>query len=236
MTAGFFSDQFDTVAAARRTITVYADEPHPELVDHFDDWNVEVRFDRLPEGTPEAFLTVRRGAEFLGSFDATILDRLLEPPASLGRPGALETAPLEPLLSLLDGTTFRSFDRRQLLAVSREIEDRAWRFGRGRLHAGFQRQAAFAAQRSVYERLATSGLETHVYVAGRWAAEPVEGATIHAEDDDELGRVWFVVFAGDSDQDCALVAVERDGGYDGFWTYDPERVAAIDDHLHTRYW
>jgi hypothetical protein len=236
MASGFFTDQFDAVAAARRTITVYADEPRPELVEHFDGWNVEVRFDRLPEGTPEAFLTVRRGEEFLGSLDATVLDRLLEPPASLGTPGALETRSLEPLLSMLDGTTFRSFDRRQLLAVSREIEDRAWRLGTGRLHAGFQNPAALAAQATTYERLATSDLDTHVYIDGEWTADPIEGVTTHAEDDDELGRVWFVVLAGDTEQDCALVAVQRDERYDGFWTYDRDRVAAIDEHLRARYW
>lgn len=236
MPSGFFTDQFDAVAAARRTLTVYADEPRPELVEHFDGWNVEVRFDRLPEGTPEAFLTVRRGEEFLGSLDATVLDRLLEPPASPGTPGALATRSLQPLLSMLDGTTFRSFDRQQLLAVSREIEDRAWRLGTGRLHAGFQNPTALTAQRTVYESLGDSGLDAHIYIDGAWTADPIDGVTIHAEDDDEIGRVWFVVFASYTEQDCALVAVQRDERYDGFWTYDRDRVTAIDDHLRSRYW
>jgi hypothetical protein len=58
----------------------------------------------------------------------------------------------------------------------------------------------------------------------------------HVEAADELARFWFVVFVDESDQDCALVAEERDGEYDGFWTYDRDRVAAIDDHLRTTYW
>ena len=231
------ADHLDAVAANRRTITVYADEPHPELGDHFDGWNVEVRFDRLPKGTADAFVTVRRGEEFLGSLDMGVFDPLLEPPASVAESGASgDAGSLDELLSLLDGTTFRSFDRRQLLAVSREFEDRAWRYGTGRLHAGFQRPGALAPQREAYERLAAKGLDAHVYFDGAWTAAPIEGVTSHTDGDDELGRFWFVVFASDSEQDCALVAVERDEGYEGFWTYDRERVAAIDEHLRDRYW
>lgn len=236
MPANRLADQFDAVAADRRTLTVYAAEPHPGVADHFESWNVEVRFDRLPEGTTDGFITVRRGEEFLGSLDVRVLDALLEPPASIGPPGETGGPPLADLLALLDGTTFRSFDRRQLLAVSREIEDRAWRHGTGRLHAGFQRPTALAAQRDVYERLADRGLDAHVYFDGAWDADPIPGVTPHAETADELGRFWFVVLAAAGDQDCALLAMERDDRYDGFWTYDPERVAALDDHLGDRYW
>jgi hypothetical protein len=236
MSATSLRDQFDDVAARRRTLTVYADEPRPEIASHFEGWNVEVRFDRLPVGTADGFVTVRQGAEFLGSIDLRVFDPLLEPPAPPRSVGVVDDRPLDPVLGLLDDTTFRTFDRRQLLAVSREFEDRAWRVGTGRLHAGFQRPAAFDAQRDVYATLADSGLDVHVYVDGAWSGDPVEGVTTHADPDDELGRFWFVAFAADGDQDCALVAEERDDGYDGFWTYDRDRVAEIDDHLESTYW
>jgi hypothetical protein len=228
--------QFDVVTAARRTLTVYAEDPHPEVADHFEGWNVEVRFDRLPEGSTDGFVTVRRGEEFLGSLDVRVLDALLEPPASVGPPGETTGPPLENLLALLDGTTFRSFDRRQLLAVSREIEDRAWRIGTGRLHAGFQRPPALAAQRDAYERLADRGLDAHVYFDGAWDADPIEGVTLHTGTDGQLGRFWFVVLAATGEQDCALLAMETDDRYDGFWTYDPDHVADIDGLLRDRYW
>ena len=236
MGADSLADQLDAVAADRRTLTVYAAEPRPEIVDHFEGWNVEVRFGRLPEGTTDGFVTVRRGEEFLGSLDVRVLDALLEPPASIGPPGETSGPPLENLLALLDGTTFRSFDRRQLLAVSREIEDRAWRHGSGRLHAGFQRPTALAAQRAVYERLAARGLDAHVYFDGAWDDDPIADVAIHTDTEGELGRFWFVVLAADSVQDCALLAKERDDRYDGFWTYHADRVAALDEHLRDRYW
>lgn len=237
MAGAFFRDLIDTVAARRRTITVYADEPYPEIADHFDGWNVEVRFDRLPVGTADGFVTVRRGEEFLGSLDLDVFDALLEPPASMGTVGARNDAhALDALLELLDSTTFRTFERRQLLAVSRELEDRAWRVGSGRLHAGFQRPAALVSQRGVYARLADSGLDAHVYFDGTWDADPIDGVTMHSETDGELGRFWFVVFASGTAQDCALVAEQRTEGYDGFWTYDGDRVAVIDDHLRDAYW
>lgn len=236
MSATSLRDQFDDVAARRRTLTVYADEPRPEIAAHFEGWNVEVRFDRLPAGSAEGFVTVRQGTEFLGSIDLRVFDPLLEPPASQRAMGATDESSLDSVLGLLDDTTFRAFDRRQLLAVSREIEDRAWRVGTGRLHAGFQRAAAFDAQRDVYTTLADSDLDVHVYVDGGWTADPVDGVTTHAEPGDELGRFWFVAFAAGGDQDCALVAEEREDGYDGFWTYDRDRVAEIDDHLRASYW
>jgi hypothetical protein len=166
MTAASLSEQFDAVAARRRTLTVYADEPRPEIASHFEGWTVEVRFDRLPVGAAAGFVTVRQGTEFLGSVDLRLLGPLLERPAP-GTVGTADERPLDAVLALLDDTTFRTFDRRQLLAVSREIEDRAWRVGSGGLHAGFQDRAAFDAQQAVYARLSDTASTLTSPSAGR---------------------------------------------------------------------
>lgn len=227
----------DDLAAERRTVTVYAADPPSDLAGWLSDWHVDVRFDRLPPGTGDGFVTVRQGERFLGSVPLDTVATLYEPPA-----GAVDTDPsdhgaLGPLLDLLDDTLFRSFERRQLLAATREIEDRAWRSGRGELHAGFQRPAALAAQRRNYRRLAESDLDVHVYFDGQWPAPPIPGVTAHAESGGELGRFWFVVFQpdpADRVRACALLARERRmGDFDGFWTYDSGRVASLVAHLRT---
>jgi DICT domain-containing protein len=241
-------------AAERRQTSLvhYAPEPG-DLADQFAARNVEIRHRRLPPGGPDPFVVVRRDGAFRGAVTVDDLRQFLWPP--IRRPPDLET--LSPayraLFELLDDTVFASLRRRQLLATSREIEDRAWRTRRGTLHAGFQSASAFRAQRSVYRQLVAMGdLDVHVYVATdapRDELDPdldldADGATIHAEAG--IDRFWFLVFdgGGDDEQKCALVAEQRgaDGGgdedededaetYYGVWTYDPvlvDRALAAD--------
>jgi hypothetical protein len=59
-------------------------------------------------------------------------------------------------------------------------------------------------------------------------------------DAEEIGALWFVIFDGGgvSEQARALLAAEHDdepGRYRGFWTYDPETVAALDAYLSAAY-
>lgn len=233
-------DVFTGMGARRRTVAVYSADPLPELDAYFADWNVELRFDRLPAGTDEAFVTVRAGGEFLGSVDLRTLTPLLEPSGDRAWDDE-SSPPTDAFLELLDGTTFRTDDRDHLLAVSREFEDRAWRVGTGDLHAGFQRPAAFRAQRDAYTHLADRGLDVHLYADGAWDAPDVEGASVHTTTDGELGRYWFVAFddgdrCDDTTQACALLAEEhRPGSYAGYWTYDPEWVRDLTDYLTETY-
>lgn len=229
----------EDLSAGRRTVTVYAADPPSDLAERLADWHVDVRFDRLPPDSGTGFVTVRQGDRFLGAVPLETVATLFEPTPGVLDADTSETGVLEPLLELLDDTLFRSFERRQLLAATREIEDRAWRHGQGELHTGFQRPAALAAQRSVYHRLAETDLDVHVYFDGRWDATPIPGVTEHATRDGELGRFWFAAFRPDAaarSQACALLARERDpDAYGGFWTYDPDRVEALVAHLRATY-
>lgn len=228
----------DDLTAQRRTVTVYAADPPSELAERLADWHVDVRFDHLPSDSGEGFITVRQGDHFLGTVSLETVATLFEPAAGVLDADSTETGSLEPLLKLLDETLFQSVERRQLLAATREFEDRAWRHGQGELHVGFQRPAALAAQRPVYERLAESDLDIHLYFDGAWHAPPIPGVTIHT-DDGELGQFWFVAFQPDAaarSQSCGLFARERDPAtYGGFWTYDPNRVAALVTYLRATY-
>ena len=146
------------------------------------------------------------------------------------------------MLSVLDDSLFSSLARRQLLATSREIEDRAYRTGRGTLRVGFQDFGRMRAQVPVYERLAAeTDLDVHVY-ARAGEAPAVPGVTCHGipsgrDRAGEIGRFWLLVFDGGGEHnECALLAEERaPETYYGFWTYDPALVDEIGSYLAETY-
>jgi len=245
------------VAAERRKRLVHYAPERGGFADRFAARNVDVSFRRLPPGGPEPFVVVRdadggagdaTGADsgrgrsgsggVRGAVTVATLERLLAPPraadvetaARAAAAAAAETADApahDAVLDLLDDTVFASLSRRQLLATTREFEDRAWRVGEGVLHAGFQTADAFAGQRSLYRRLAAdTGLDVHVHLAD---GEDVDAgaATVHAGGE-YAADYWFLAFDGPGDEQCALVAEQRgESDYVGAWTYDPVLVAAV---------
>lgn len=231
----------DRAAERERTITVFAPDRFEDLEAHFETRNVAVEHEPLPDDGSGGFVVLTEDGEFVGSVGAAAVRELLVDPTDDATAGPSEAT--RALLGLLADTTFVSFDRRQLLATAREIEDRAYRQGTGRLRTGFQRVAALRAQRELYESLAAESLlDVHVYLQPDWTLDmPVaEGITVHTETADEVGAFWFVVFdgGGDAEQACALLAEESDddpGSFRGFWTYDPETVGEIDGYLESTY-
>ncbi|USZ67770.1 sensor protein [Halorussus salilacus] len=245
-------DFLDDATARQRTLTVFAPERFERLESHFETRTVAVDHVSIPDDGSGGFVVVTDRGEFVGSVGAAAVRDLLGESPRRSRtgsvPGDPSTESLGPsdatraLLGLLADTTFVSFDRRRMLAVTREIEDRAYRLGAGTLRTGFQRGSALAAQRELYESLAAESLlDVHVYLRPDWTSDAPasEGLALHAVDSDEIGEFWFVVFdgGGDPEQACALVAAERgdSGEFDGFWTYDPETVAEIDAYLERTY-
>ena len=220
-----------------KTITVFAQDVHPELLAQFAERNATVIHRPLPEGYDEEFLMVSQGAEFLGSVDFETLDALTTPP--INPPWDPPRPEVRKLFELLDDSIFASFDRRQMLLAAREIEERAWRTDHGTLYTGFQRESAMDAQLEVYRKLATeTNLDVHLFGPTDWHPPPVPGATVHAESAGEIGEFWFLVFdgGGDSNRKCALVAEERSRGvYYGFWTFDPDRVDDLATYLRETY-
>jgi len=174
-----------------------------------------------------------------GAVTVATLDRLLAPPraadgeTAAGASAATATtatadAPAhDAVLDVLDDTVFASLSRRQLLATTREFEDRAWRVGEGVLHAGFQTADAFAGQQSLYRRLAAdTDLDVHVHLADGEGVD-AGAATVHAGGE-YAADYWFLAFDGPGDGQCALVAEQRgEADYEGAWTYDPALVAGV---------
>ncbi|WP_313694689.1 DICT sensory domain-containing protein [Halorarum halobium] len=181
-----------------------------------------------------AVLSDERGDEVLTAVD---LRHLGGDP--VGELGAERT--LSPIFEELADTTFTSYDVGQMIAASREIEDRAWRTGVGELHAGFQTGTALSAQTAAYRDLAAKDLDVHVYCTPDTNAPHLDGVTVHAADVREIRESWFVVFdgGGEDERACALLAEERGAGderaFYGFWTYDPAIVADALEHLWERY-
>lgn len=213
----------DDVRGRRKTVTLYSPDETDPLTEALAVRNIEVEHRPLPEWTPREFLVVHGpDGEFEGSLGVAAFERFLapddRPPWVPGRSGV--TA----VFDFLDDTVFSSLDRGQLLAAGREIEERAWRAGAGRLYTGFQTPAAFAAQSDVYERLADcEGLSVRCFAR----REATDGGTrLTVVDSEAVGDYWFVVYdGGDENGKCALVAEQRGSTeYAGFWTYDPETV------------
>jgi hypothetical protein len=127
-----------------------------------------------------------------------------------------------------------------LIVISRYIERLGLDREGGRHRASFQRLSRIDDERGtrcVYERLADSGTDTHVYGMPDWTPPPEVDLTMHGGWSADFRDVWFVVSVPEDDdgRHAALVAVEREPRrWDGFWTYDPERVTEINDHIARR--
>lgn len=184
----------------------------------------------LPPGGPGAFVVIESEGAFAGIIGLESLGELLEPPTV--RPDDLNdvSAGYRAVFEAVEETVFAGMTRRQFLAVSREIEDRAYRVGSGTFRAGFQTFSAFEPQVEAYRRLATeTDLDVHVYGVADWDPPEIPGVTYHTLGDDPLGLYWVLAFDGgeEGSQACGLLARERPGGYEGFWTDDPDVVDDI---------
>ncbi|MEF8815103.1 MAG: DICT sensory domain-containing protein [Halovenus sp.] len=225
-----FDSLLTEVQATDKQIVVYRRGQKRDLETRLATHNVAVTRRALPPGGPDPFLVIEEEGEFAGALGLVDLDGLLEPP--IAHPGERDdiSAGYRALFDVLDETVFSTMERRQLLAVSREIEDRAYRVGTGTLHASFQTLSTFKYQTDVYRELATeTDLDIHVYAIADWTPPEIAGITYHEYGDDTHGRYWTLAFdsGGDNSRACGLVAREHSDRYDGVWTYDSELVSDI---------
>ncbi|WP_224268388.1 DICT sensory domain-containing protein [Haloprofundus salinisoli] len=226
------------VAVKRKQIIAYAADDEPVPVEQFETRNVTVKRRKLPRDGPPGFVVIRDDDGFAGSLSLDELRHLVTPPIRRPWSDGGETS-YRALFEILDNTVFTSFEKKQMVAMSREIEERAWRVGHGTLRCGFQSLEALRKQRSVYSRLVEeTDLDVHVYLADEQGEWPVDGVTAHVESSDEIGRTWLVVYDGSTYTmaACALIAEEVEAGrFRGFWTYDEELVDELLTYLTTTY-
>ncbi|NHN43157.1 histidine kinase [Halorubellus sp. JP-L1] len=223
---------FESVRESRKQFSVYAHADDAADVDGlFAGHNVAVERRPLPPDGPPPFLVVEEDDEFVGAVGLETLEALLEPPRhrpSESVPGI--SAAYRVLFEALDETVFAAMRRRELVAVSREIEERAYRVGEGTLRVGFQNLSTFRHQVGVYRGLASrSMLDVHVYGASDWEPPTIPGVSYHEYPDRSLEAYWVVAFdeGAPGGQTTALVARETADGYEGFWTDDPEMTREV---------
>jgi DICT domain-containing protein len=230
------------VESHEKTLSVFNadDEAVAAVRERFHDRNLTVQAERTHSGRPGGFAVLtKRTDEEDGKFvTAASVEDILSQAAPEGP--EFENASYRPILDQLDETMFTSYDTKQMVAASREIEDRAWRLGKGELHAGFQMLSILGDQMDVYERLAgEERLDVHAY------AYPDDDVprhdtdlTIHVERSQEIETSWFVAYDGGVAEvnKCALLAEEREPrSFYGFWTYDPDTVDWIIEYLRSSY-
>jgi hypothetical protein len=219
------ADVLDAARRRRKTLVVHGADPG-DLPDRFETRNVEVvASDDDPDAGEDPFLTVRDGGDFRAAVGLADLEAFFAGGNASGAGGA---AARHALHELLDDAVFASLSERQLLSTALEIEDRAYRTGRGELHAGFQTWGAFAEQADRYRRFAgETDLDVTVYVEPDDDRSPPGGVTVHETTHPDVGEYWFVVYdGGDADQQCALVAEQTgEKAFRGVWTYDEDLVA-----------
>ena len=212
-----------------------ADRLRRELAASFETQNVRVTTRRTASGRPTDVAVLSGADSVLEILDVDLLwDFLDHDPSGLG----VADAAYADLLRHLKETTFTSYDTERMLYASREIEDRARRVGRGRIHTGFQRCSVIGDQRAIYTDLAGRGLDVHAYGVPDTTPPELDGIRLHAVDADEIAATWFVVYdgGGDDTQKTALIAEERgDDAFYGAWTYDPGIVDAAVDYLERAY-
>ncbi|MFC6717859.1 DICT sensory domain-containing protein [Natrialbaceae archaeon GCM10025810] len=234
-------DAFETVERRRKRLVVYGDGPAVAdgLRRQFSTRNADVEFRRTGAFAHSGFVVVRgQDGEFMGALGLDHLDAILAP--KIHPPWRIDDS--EPdvaaVFDFLENTLFTSYDRSQMLAVSREIEERAWRTADGRLHTGFQREKAAVEQADVYAELASRGsLSVTAFLDDDWT-DATPDVSVVTDSNGEIGRFWFVCFdgAGSDMRKCAVLAEERDPGrFYGFWTYDPDLVDDLFAYLDSRY-
>lgn len=250
-----FASFVDDCAGREATLTVVnreCEEPVYRLLTRFFGDSVTVREVDTVDGTAPTDTVVleRNGETVAASPLAAVRDELLLVNADVYVTGSrrlegVETpAVVTGLADIPYAATVRSaYPREKLLMIemSRHVEATAWRAGEGRLVAGFQRLSRVEDEhgtRRVYERLGSeTDVDTHVYGAGSAAAVP-DSVTPHAVDTEEIRRSWFIIYRSDTHpgEAAAKVAVKTDPEtWEGFWTYDPDRVRALFDYLDRTY-
>jgi hypothetical protein len=123
-----------------------------------------------------------------------------------------------------------------LTEMSHHIEEFALHRDAGTLWTGMQELSRLGESRTyaIYERLADSGVESHVF--GRSGeSDPDPGVRTHGDATPEILESWFVVYQGDAGS-AALVAVETDPGtFRGFWTFESELADRVGEYVRRTY-
>lgn len=210
--------------------TVYRSGTQPDVEAWLIDHGIPVESRPLPPGGPAPFVEIKTDDEVVGIVGIDAVEESLEPPINRPGDGDEVSKGYQALSEVLGKTVVSGVDRRELLAVSQEIEDRAYRVGEGTLRVSFQTLSTFRSQLAVYRALATeTDLDIHVHGLDDWTPPTIAGITYHVGGAERVEPYWALAYDGGATDShaCGLVAQEHSGTYTGFWTSDPALVDEI---------
>lgn len=231
-------EQFDAVTGAERSLVVI-NQTQPRIVTEmlerlFEDQPVDVSDQGLPEETPDGVYLVENGEIIAKSPLEQLLRAILLINSDLFITGtrALPEIEVPDVLAGLDDVPFRlrgypesHKEKLVLIVISRYIERLAWEAGAGRLRTGLQslrRISDEVGTATVYERVAGTDVDVHLYGRPGWAPTPNSSITTHAGYSDDFTDSWFVVFVpkDETDRHAALLALEEaPNEWVGWFTY-----------------
>jgi len=234
-------------------VTDTAVEPQRRLLERvFDSQTVDVSTRKLPEGEENLVCLVEHSEVIAASPWDELKESFLLVNTDRYRTGTkqIETGSFPDVLTGLDDIEFRvrgypasNKEKLLLVVISRFIEFEALSAGHGEFDASFQLLSRIDDEhgtRRVYDWLADSDVSAHVYGVqdGSTVVDELD-LTVHANDDPELRRLWFVVYkppAGIDARHIALVAKETGPNvWRGLWTYDPERVNRVHRYVRANF-
>lgn len=210
--------------------TVYRSGDEPALETWLINHGVATESRPLPPGGPDPFIEIKTDGEVVGVIGVKAVEKLFEPPVVELDDRDDISEGYGVFFEVLEKTVFSAMERRDLLAVSREIEERAFRVGKGTLRVCFQTFSTFKSQMGVYRTLADeTGLDIHIYGVEDWTPPEITGITYHAEAAKRFEPYWALAYDGGPNVEnaCGLVAKEDFDEYTGFWTNDPVIVEEI---------
>lgn len=260
-------EQFlDAAAAPSRSLIVVnrsAPAPIQQLLEEtFTGQPVSVDQQEIPNTDSDLVLLVEptdTDTEIIASSPLSALEEtILQVNSDLYKTGTagFEQHELPAVLAQLDDIPFQlrdypAADKEKLLliAISRYIERRAWQADTGTLRSSFQHLSRIADERgtrTVYETLADSGVQTHVYGVPDWRPPSDSDLIMHGGHTTDFRKAWFVVYTpptmtetntntNTSQSDAspaALLAIEvASGEWEGFWTFRQSLITEITDYI-----
>jgi hypothetical protein len=244
---------FDRATGSGRSLVVVnrtAPDPLQRILeDLFAGQDVTVEEDMREAYDEDTVLLVEDGEVVASSPLGALEDAILLVNSDLFRTSArgLEETTLP---AVMDGLTDHLFTLRGypesnkekllLIVVSRRIEQLAHNYGEGTLRTSFQRLSRLEDERGtreVYDAVAETDVDVHIYGRPDWIPSPNFPVTMHGGYKEDFRTSWFVLYdpppekVGEYDS-AVLVAVEREPGtWEAFWTYRRAVVADVAEYI-----
>jgi hypothetical protein len=248
-------DQFLDVPDGPSRSLVVANRTEPEpfqrmLEKLFTDQAITVSESVETEYDENTVLLVEDGTVVATSPLQALTDAILMVNSDLFITGArkLDTTTVPDVIDGLTDVPFRlrgypesDTEKLLLILISRHIERLAHEAGDGRLRSSFQRLSRINDEkgtREVYETVAETAVDVHVYGRPDWTPSEQFDVTMHGGYKRDFRRSWFVIYNPPAEltdtSGAALLAIQTDDGvWDGFWTYDQSIVDDLTAYIRT---